>query len=203
MKNTVVTYIFGNNELLRDPTYLTPNTQYVVITDNPTIRSNIWTTVFVPRISQLDIRAQVAVAKFNPFIIPSEKYLIIDSSHKITSDLTPLFHMISCKTLCVKLHPKRVDIQTEVSRWKQYRGLSDLHEMKINTLLSMYPTSKTAPIYEGCFIGVSSSTPHKCLFKSVLKLLNTCRDNNTWFPSNQGWPSQTPRPSSLSSPRRN
>lgn len=187
--NTVLTYIFGNAELLRDPTVVTPNTNYYVITDNKALKSHIWEPIIVPRIPNIDVRAQVAAVKFNPFIIKSDKYLIIDASHQITSDLTSLFSAINKSTICAKRHPKKVDIITEIGRWKRARDLTVQHEANFMNYLKTngYNNTKALsyPVYEGCFIGITNNTLHRNIFGSIISLLYKLRDVNIWFPSNQ------------------
>lgn len=184
--NSVITYIFGNGELLRDPVVITPGVQYYVITDNADIKSHVWNPIVVPRIKSLTVRDQVAAVKFNPFIIQSSKYLIIDSSHQIISNLRPIFDVIDQNTMCVKKHPKKVDIGTEISRWRAHRDMSQVHEKNIKQfLLNSNPDYSKFPIYEGCFIGISRSYLHMKLFLSTLYHLYLMRDTSRWFPSNQ------------------
>lgn len=184
--NAVLTYIFGNGELLRDPVVITPNTQYFVITDNNNIKSHIWNPIVVPRIKELSVRDQVAAVKFNPFIIPADKYLIIDSSHQIIADLQSLFDKIGPTSMCVKRHPKKVDIDTEIGRWRAHRDLTATHERNFRQkLMSKHKLSAKLPIFEGCFIGISNSDIHKKIFYSTLYHLHLLRDVSKWFPSNQ------------------
>jgi hypothetical protein len=143
----------------------------------------------VHRIPELDVRAQVAAVKFNPFLIKSDKYLIIDASHQITADLSHLFNIITDTTICSKRHPKKVDIGTEIGRWKKSRDLTQQHETNFLKYLRSNGYDNTNalsyPVFEGCFIGITNSTLHKNLFNSIIALLSKLRDTKIWFPSNQ------------------
>ncbi len=184
--NAVVTYIFGGNEKLRDPVVVSPNTAYYVITDDNHLHSHIWTPIVIPRKHAFEVRDQVAAVKFNPFVIPANKYLIIDASHQITHDVSPIFHRITDTTMCVKRHPKYVDVKTEIQRWKKSRNLSQVHEKHIYDFIEHAGKDiLNLPIYEGCFIGISNSVAHQRVFWNTLNCLVAFRDNNMWFPSNQ------------------
>lgn len=184
--NTVVTYIYGDTEYLRDPLVITQDTQYVVFTDNTRLKSSVWKPIYNQTDPTLSTRDQVASIKFNPFIIPSERYIILDASHEIKSDLTPIFNLIDENTLLVKRHPARVCLHEEIRRWQTIRNMSDIYAQKIHSLINIAGAHYyNTPIYEGCFIGVSSSPQHQYLFHSIINMLKLLRNGNDWFPSNQ------------------
>lgn len=184
--NTVITYLFGDADFLRDPLVVTANTQYVVFTDRIDLNSSVWKPYIISYNEPLDIRAKVASAKFNPYIISSDKYVIIDASHQIISDLNPLFDSIKLDTLLVKPHPANVTIGEEIIRWKTIRHMNQHHIDNIGNLLDLAGKSYyNAPIYEGCCIGVSNSLVHRSLFECVLKMLCLLQNDGVWFPSNQ------------------
>lgn len=183
---TVITYLIKNGDFLRDPLVITPNTRYVVITDNANIQSKIWSPVIIHPDSKLDVRATVAMTKFNPFVVNSEKYIIIDASHQIVADLTETFEKVSDSAILVKRHPAKVNIKEEICRWKTIRHMDDGHIRNINNfIMAAGDTYYNKPIYEGCFLGVTNSIQHRNLFSAVLKTLELLRYNDVWFPSNQ------------------
>lgn len=87
-KYTVITGIFGNYEIIRDPETIFHDTTYICITDNPNLKSNIWniivdTTFIKPHWSP---RKKTYFVRYHPFNYTDSEYCYwVDGSLKIVN----------------------------------------------------------------------------------------------------------------------
>jgi len=123
MKQAVVTYIFGKNkEILREPLVITPDTEYICVTDNDLLRSRNWHIVYNEHLSSLCSRDKMANVKYNPFMYTDAALIcVIDGSLQITHDLSSFFNILSCADLMLKVHPYRPRLDDELNKWSRTR----------------------------------------------------------------------------------
>ena len=189
MKNSMLTYITGQSEILRDPLVITPNTEYICVTDNKRIKSKVWKVVYDSNIakSSLSYRDRTAAIKFNPFkYTTGSRVIIVDGSHQQYADATFAFDACENTGLLLKNHPQKVNAYEELFRWIIGRNLPSEQAIRFRTLASVAKVDLSAiKIYEGCCIGVIRSPSIQKLFTSVLSVLQKCGSDNIWFMSNQ------------------
>ncbi len=96
MKNKIIVYtvILNNYDDLKDPRVVSPNCDYICFTDNPKLKSNIWTIKKIPFDDKLDPTRINRKIKIMPHLFfPDYKYSIyIDGSIDIVGDLEKLIH---------------------------------------------------------------------------------------------------------------
>lgn len=123
--NAVITYIYGHNELLRDPLFIDDNTEYICITDNPGLKSNRFRIIYDPRLTIKSNRDKMAYTKFSPFeYTTAENIVIMDGSCQITKSLIPLVDMLNNYSIVCKRHPVRTNLYDELFKWHAERHLS-------------------------------------------------------------------------------
>ncbi len=120
MKNKIIVYtaILNNYDDLKDPRIISPNCDYVCFTDNPKLKSKIWTIKKIPFDDKLDPTRINRKIKIMPHLFfPNYKYSIyIDGNIDIIGDLEKIIYkyFILRKNIYVTLkHPKRSCIYSE------------------------------------------------------------------------------------------
>lgn len=117
-KNVIYTCITGNYEPLEDPFAITPGFDYVCFTNSPSIKSNVWKILPIPK--ELDGLSEVK--KQRCIKINAHKYLPqyelsvwVDGSVKLLKNLNP-FISEKCKDgyIFIPKHPQRSCIYDEM-----------------------------------------------------------------------------------------
>ena len=112
-KNVCYTVIFGDYDNLNDPEYLSENFDYVCITNNKNIHSNIWKIIYIDKqfnnkISQIKFQRYL---KLHPHkILQNYQFSIyIDGNINIYNDLNYIKDNICNKNVLIyfKPHPER------------------------------------------------------------------------------------------------
>ena len=121
--NSVITYIFGEHqELLRNPLCIDSDTEYICVTDVPTLQSNCWKIIYSPLRHLYHNRLKFAYIKTHPFAYTkADNVLVIDGSMQIRQSIAPLFKM--SYDILLKPHPLRNTLRDELIVWPN-RGLS-------------------------------------------------------------------------------
>ena len=116
-KYVVLTYLYGSQTMLREPSYIDEEVEYVCITDRDDISSKHWKIVKYPMPYLQDDRLRVAYIKFHPFeFVKAEKVLVLDASYHICDSLMPLFQSAD-KPVMLLPHLYRSRIREELDEW--------------------------------------------------------------------------------------
>ena len=152
MKNAVVTYIFGENrELLREPLVVDEDTEYICVTDQTKLKSNVWKLIYDPMPEIRSLRDKMANVKYNPFkYTEAENILVQDGSFEIKTSLEILFKEIENHDIGLKLHPVRDNLEQELPKWlarrlpqetiKNFYIMSSVDKIKLSDV-KLYETS--------------------------------------------------------------
>ena len=85
-KYTVLTAIFGDYDKLHDPDIIQPNTDYICITDNLNIKTNVFKLILAPKSidEKWSGRKKTYYVRYHPFEFCNSDYCIwMDASIKI------------------------------------------------------------------------------------------------------------------------
>ena len=187
MKYAVITYIFGKNqEILREPSVIDTDVEYICVTDLNDLKSNTWKIIYEPQNEIRSLRDKVALVKFNPFKYTSaEKILIQDSSLNCIASLLPLFDDVAKYDICLKKHPLRDNLAEELPNWK-VRGLTD---NQISAFYMMAQKDKKVltdiPLYECCVMCIHNNELTRILFNSLLTLMRMLGVNGNMIVTQQ------------------
>lgn len=187
MKYAVFTYIFGKNEeFLREPKFLDDNIEFICVTDQLSLKSDIWKIIYEPLENVKSLRDKTALTKFNPFkYTDADRIIIQDSSLECISSLSDLFMELEHCDICLKKHPQRENLSQELPEWK-VRGLSD---NQINKFKNMAKNDgiklSNVPLYECCVIAIKNNKEIKELFNSLLSLMKLLGENGNMVVTQQ------------------
>ena len=125
IKYSIVTMVFNNYDLLREPKVVDENAEYVCITDNKELRSDVWKIRYMPaldtdKLSGIQKTYIIKYAKFLNFISNESKYVIrVDASVQINQPLTPIIEYLDNNNHDALLlaHTHRDDFIEEYKIW--------------------------------------------------------------------------------------
>lgn len=187
MKNAVVTYIFGENrELLREPLVVDKDTEYICVTDQTKLKSNVWKLVYDPMPEIRSLRDKVANIKFNPFKYTTAKNIfVIDGSMEIKESLISLFDELKDYDIGLKLHTFHKTLKEELPYWVP-RGLSK------DTIKKFYKMAKIDNIdlanvveYEGSLLLYKNTNFCKNFGQNILKFMKFLGEKDNMIVTNQ------------------
>ena len=123
MRYSVLTFNFGNYEILRDPEEVNPEVEYICVTDNPNLKSKIWRIIVCEKRPGSNVYNAFYV-RWHPFeFVTNDICLVLDGSmqiHKIPSNLMKEFQE-GGYTLGLMLrqgdNPKTTMIHHQLERW--------------------------------------------------------------------------------------
>ena len=139
-KYAVLTYLFGSYDKLHPIITKTPDTQYVLVTDNRNLVSDDWTIVYkdFPDMSDFD---KCLYVRYHPFeFVNADIVLRIDASVQVRDDLTRIFQDFEKgdSQLAVHIHPTRYTVYDELVAWVQQRGMDIDEANKVIQFMTQY-----------------------------------------------------------------
>ena len=107
-KYSVLCYIFNGYEQVREVQEKDPNAEYILVTDDPKLKSNTWKVVYDANLAKMSVYRRCCNVRYNPFkYISTNLCVYIDGSiqikkslHKIVDDFCK-----SQKDLAICGHP--------------------------------------------------------------------------------------------------
>lgn len=188
MKYAVITYIFGNNtEYLKEPIIIDSDIEYICVTDQTNLKSNVWKIIYDPMQSVKSNRDKVVYVKFNPFkYSKAEKICVIDGTLEIKNSLIPLFEQVKDNDILVKKHPERNNLFVEIQEWIKTRGMPKNALDKFQTMAKNFNIDLHKDyLLEGCIIVYNKTQKTINLCEDEISYLNFLGENENMFYSNQ------------------
>lgn len=137
-KYTVLTFIFGNYEYIREIEHIETDIEYICVTDNKELISNTWTIIYDEDLEGKGVFDKCLSVRYNPFKYCSTDLCVrIDGSFQINKSLTPIVEEFikSDQDICLAIHPYRDSIIEEYNIWNIYR---DYPNEKIQKHLDLF-----------------------------------------------------------------
>lgn len=131
MKYTVLTMLFGEYDSLKTPKVIDDDAEYICITDNKTLKSDIWNIIYddcgIPdkeyQGNNVYIRRTYYV-RWNWWkYCNTDICVIMDASFLIVSSLHNFINRAYNYDCVIYTHPCRDNIYDEYNTWIEYRGL--------------------------------------------------------------------------------
>lgn len=155
-KYTVVTFILGNYEILREPEYVDEDVEYICFTNVKGLHSNVWKFLFVEDKNGLSNRDLYYYLKYHYLQYCNGEYVLrIDGSLQIKKSLIPYFKKFehSDKLMAFPLHYENDNCLTEYDAWIKCRGLnSKCKENYIETCKELDYKPETKGLVETCLM---------------------------------------------------
>ena len=153
MRYTVLTYIFNGYESVHEIQDRDPDADYVLVTDDPTLKSDTWRVVLdqTPGRSPFGKCYEV---RFHPFrYVNTDIVIRIDGSIQVLKSLKPLVDEFERGRYdrCLMIHPRRDTIPAEYDIWIRYRRYPRIQAARcLQAMQRMGYDFKYRGLYQGC-----------------------------------------------------
>lgn len=139
-KYSILTFNFGNYEVFKEPEVIDKDCEYVYITDNPNLKSNIWKIIVEERFKEHTPYYKSFYVRYHPFeYVSTNTVIVIDSSMKIKKNLSNVIDDFNNKNndiglLLMPFHDNKPF--EEIKVW--YSQLRRLSLQQANLLVNLY-----------------------------------------------------------------
>lgn len=131
IKYSIITMVFNNYDLLREPEEVDENAEYICITDNPDLKSDVWKIIYMPifntdKLTGIQKTYITKYAKLFEVCSTESQYVIrVDASIQIHKKLTPIIEYLNDNEYdaLLLIHNYRDDFMNEYNVWIGGRGL--------------------------------------------------------------------------------
>lgn len=155
-KYSVLTYIFGNYDCVREVLEVDSEAEYILVTDNPSIKSRTWTIVLDPKLDELSIFDKCYYVRFHPFeYVHSTVCVRIDGSILIKQSLSDIIDRFNttCSDICLMSNPVFESLHYDYEYWVKNRNYSkDCAEKSLAKLYSLGYNNSYKGYYQLCFM---------------------------------------------------
>ena len=124
MRYTVLTYIFDGYEQVHEIGEKDPEADYLLITDDPGLKSSTWTVICDHDYDNLSPFDRCYIVRYNPFKYAKTDIVVrIDGSIEVRKPLTPLVDAFEQGGYdrCLMIHPDRNTMPEEYREWVHSR----------------------------------------------------------------------------------
>ena len=181
IKYSVLTYVIGNYEVLREVNYNineTPYVEYICVTDNPNLKSNTWKVIYDKDLNNdyMTCWDKVFNVRYNLFkYCSNEICLRIDGSLEIKQPLDVLIQKFNDGNYdgCLMIHSYRDLVINELIAWfyyKKYSSFETIEQIKIMCNILHYDFNKKGLIEQTISINRKSYLTN-IIDNEMLKLL--------------------------------
>lgn len=122
---SVLTYIFGGYEQVREVLVKDPEAEYILVTDDKTLHSATWTIVYAANLEGLSIFEKCYHVRFHLFdYCNTDICFRLDGSIKIKDSLAPIIDRFEDMKadIMVMLNPVFHHLHEDYAHWTKYRG---------------------------------------------------------------------------------
>lgn len=154
MKYTVLTYIFGGYERVHEIEEKDPDAEYLLVTDDPKLRSYTWKVVCDPMPGK-SVFARCYEVRFHPFRYADTPIVVrVDGSIKIRKPLRPVVEKMEQDGYdrCMMIHPHRNTMHEEYAEWIRTRNYPQHQAEKCMKMMQRMGYDFTGRgLFQGCF----------------------------------------------------
>lgn len=186
--DAVITYIFGKDkEVLREPLTVDDGVEYICVTDQKNLQSNVWKIKYDAMHEVSCLRDKMVYVKYNPFkYTNADRICVIDGTLQITKSLKPFFNKLSTSEMLIKLHPQRNNLYDELQAWEHIRGTDESIRLKYMVMADCDGINLDNNfLVESCIVGYSKTKHVLKLCYRILQYMRFLGDNNKFADSNQ------------------
>ena len=189
-KYAVVTFLFNQYDLLREPLVIDENADYYCITDDKELKSENWNVIYVNKFDTNTLlgtqKTYMAKYSFYEYIPNNYEYFItIDASIEIADSLKKIINSMEEENydIGLSMHNYRSIWNEEYDQWVRHRGLDKKYVNIFNNFSKSvgYDANSKTGLIE-CTMKIYKNTPIIRLFiqevYNTLSLTNNFEDKN-------------------------
>lgn len=150
---TVLCYIINKYEVVHEILEKDPKAEYILVTDDPTLKSDTWKVVYDASLEGLSTFDKCYAIRFNLFkYATTDVCVYIDANILVKKPLEPLIQLFNgrCYDMCLMPHPLRATFYPEYCAWVNGRNYP---AKQANKFFKMLADSHYDPEYKGLFQG--------------------------------------------------
>ena len=155
MKYTVLTYIFGGYEQVHEIGVKDPDAEYLLITDDPTLKSDTWQVVVDTTMEGWPVMEKCYYTRFHLFQWAHTDVVVrIDGSIGMHQPLTDLMQAFEDGQYdrCLMIHPARNQFDKELTEWVRIRNYSrEVADRCLKMMQGFGYDLSTQGMFQGCF----------------------------------------------------
>ena len=154
MKYSVLTYVFGEYELIHEITNKQVDVEYVLVTDNEEIKSSTWKVVYWKGKESDNAFDKVCYVRYHPFeFVNSDICVKIDGSIIVKNgDFSKIIDAFQDHEMCLMIHPVRSIIAYEYGVWVKFKNYPMRQADYVYSILMNMGHSETYKgLYQLCF----------------------------------------------------
>ena len=152
---TVLTYIFCGYEKVHEIGEKDPEADYVLITDDPQLKSETWQVVYDPMLDTYSPFGKCYDVRFHPFRYAKTPIVVrIDGSVEVRQSLKPIVDEFERGKYdrCVMIHPHRNKMCEEYTEWVRTRNYPLTQATKCMKAMHRFGFDlETRGLIQGCF----------------------------------------------------
>lgn len=154
-KYSILCYIINNYEKVHEIVEKDDNCEYILVTDDPNLKSNTWKVVYDSSLNGLSIFDKCYSIRFNLFKYATTDICIyIDANIHVKKPLYPLIKMMDDGNydMCMMPHPLNSQFLPEYKNWINWRKYPIENVQKFFNLLKTtnYDLNYNG-LFQGCF----------------------------------------------------
>lgn len=181
-KYTVLTYIFNNYEFVHEVENVDPEAEYVLVTDDPHLKSRTWKVIYDVSLNKLSPFDKCYQVRFHPFKYAHTDVVIrVDGSMGIKKPLTPIYEdfIAGGYDRCLMVHPQRNVMKKEYDVWVKTRKYPQKQADKCLSFMErMGYDLNYKGLYQGCFEIVRKCDINDSINDIVFDFLRYLGDGN-------------------------
>lgn len=179
---TVLTYIFNNYEFVHEVENVDPEAEYVLVTDDPHLKSRTWKVIYDVSLNKLSPFDKCYQVRFHPFKYAHTDVVIrVDGSMGIKKPLTPLYEdfIAGGYDRFLMIHPQRNVMKKEYDVWVKTRKYPQKQADKCLSFMErMGYDLNYKGLYQGCFEIVRKCDINDSINDIVFDFLRYLGDGN-------------------------
>lgn len=173
---TVLTYIFNHYEKVHEVGEKDPEADYVLITDDPQLKSETWQVVYDPMLDTYSPFGKCYDVRFHPFRYAKTPIVVrIDGSVEVRRSLKPIVDEFERGKYdrCVMIHPHRNLMRDEYDVWiKTRRYPKEQAQRCMKAMERMGYDLRQRGMVQGCFEVVRNTAVNHDLNDMTFGLLS-------------------------------
>ena len=175
MRYTVLTYIFGNYEKVHEVREKDPDADYVLVTDDPQLKSDTWRIVCDQMLDSMTPIEKCYQVRFQPFGYADTDIVVrLDGSIGINQPLKPLIDEFESGSFdrCLMIHPTRNTFDKELECWvKQRKYPQEVADRCLTMMQAWIYDLNYKGLFQGCFEIVRNTGKNRDINRLTYQLM--------------------------------
>lgn len=191
MRYSVLTYIFNGYEKVHEVLVKDPGAEYVLVTDDPTLKSETWEVVYDHRLKGMTPFEKCYEVRYHPFRYV-KNYIVVrlDGAIEIRESLMPLLSEFERGQYdrCLMIHPQRNTMPDEYAAWVELRGYPEEQAKRCLELMKHLGYDMTYKgLFQACFEIVRDNRCNRLINDITFDLLRYAAADGHMERVNQTW----------------